>query len=75
MFEGWLTLAVFLPLGSAVLIALFGRSASQVRLFAAAVSVVELVLTFAIFRMYDTSEGAPQYQLVDRATEWIPVQA
>ena len=75
MFEGWLTLAVFLPLGAAVLIALFGRSAAYVRIFAAAVSVVELVLTFAIFVMYDTSEGSAQYQLVDRATEWIPVQA
>ena len=75
MFEGWLTLAVFLPLGAAVLIALFGRSAAYVRIFAAAVSVVELVLTFAIFVMYDTSEGSAQYQLIDRATEWIPVQS
>ena len=75
MFEGWLTLAVFLPLGAAVLIALFGRSATYVRLFAAAVSVVELVLTFAIFVMYDTSEGSAQYQLIDRATQWIPVQS
>ena len=73
MFEGWLTLAVFLPLGAAVLIALFGRNATQVRLFAAAVSIVVFILTFVIFVMYDTSEGAPQYQLVDRATEWIPV--
>ncbi len=74
MFEGWLTVLVFLPIGAAVLIALLGRSAATVRLFAAAVSVIEFVLAAIVFGMYDKSDGAPQYQLVDRATEWIPIE-
>ena len=63
MFEGWLTIAVFLPIAAAVLIALFGRNAVMVKWFAAIVSLVELVLTFVIFLLYDTSHGAAQYHL------------
>ena len=68
-----LTLAVFLPIGAAVLIALLGRGARNVRIFAAAVSVVEFLLTFFIFLAYDTSDGASQFQLVDRVADWIPI--
>ncbi len=68
-----LTLAVFLPIGAAVLIALLGRGVRNVRIFAAAVSVVELLLTFFIFLAYDTSDGASQFQLVDRVADWIPI--
>ena len=75
MFEGWLTIAVFLPIAAAVLIALFGRNAVMVKWFAAIVSLVELALTFVIFLLYDTSPGAAQYQLVDKATNWIPVES
>ena len=75
MFEGWLTAAVFLPIAAAVLIALLGRDATKVKVFAAIVSVVELALAFAIFAAYDTSEGAARYQLVDRATGWIPIES
>ncbi len=75
MFEGWLTIAVFLPIAAAVLIALFGRNAVMVKWFAAIVSLVELVLTFVIFLLYDTSHGAAQYQLVDKATNWIPIES
>ncbi len=75
MFTGWLTLAVFLPIGAAALIALFGRSARAVRIFAAIVSVAEFVIAFGIFRAYDTSPGAPQYQMIDRASNWIPIES
>ena len=75
MFTGWLTVAVFMPIGAAVLIALFGREQRFVRLFAVAVSVVEFLLSVAIFVAYDTSSGADQYQLVDLATNWIPVES
>ncbi len=75
MFEGWLTIAVFLPIAAAVLIALFGRNAVMVKWFAAIVSLVELALTFVIFLQYDTSDGAAQYQLIDKATNWISVES
>ena len=68
-----LTLAVFLPIGAAVLIALLGRDARNVKIFAAAVSVVEFLLTFFVFLAYDTSDGASQFQLVDRVADWIPI--
>ena len=75
MFTGWLTLAVFLPIGAAAFIALAGRDARTVRIFAAVVSVVEFLLTLFIFLAYDTSEGAAQYQMVDRVADWIPIES
>ena len=75
MFTGWLTLAVFLPIGAAAFIALAGRDARTVRIFAAVVSVVEFLLTLFIFLAYDTSDGAAQYQMVDRVADWIPIES
>ena len=75
MFQGWLTAAVFLPIAAAVAIALLGRNATRVKVFAAIVSVVEFVLAFVIFTAYDTSDGADRYQLIDRAAGWIPVES
>ena len=75
MFTGWLTLAVLLPIGAAAVIALFGRDARTVRIFAAAVSVVVFLLTLFIFLNYDTSDGAAQYQMVDRVADWIPIES
>ena len=75
MFSGWLTIAVFLPIGAALLIALLGRNARAVRLFAAAVSLVELFVTFAVFASIDTTDGAPRYQLIDRVSGWIPIDS
>ena len=75
MFTGWLTLAVLLPIGAAAVIALFGRDARTVRIFAAAVSVVVFLLTLFIFLSYDTSDGAAQYQMVDRVADWIPIES
>ena len=56
-------------------IALLGRNATRVKVFAAIVSVVEFVLAFVIFTAYDTSDGADRYQLIDRAAGWIPVES
>ena len=75
MFQGWLTAAVFLPIAAAVLIALLGRRATLVKIFAVIVSVIEFVLTFAIFLSYDTSDGADRYQLIDHVAGWIPVES
>ena len=75
MLTGWLTLAVFLPICAAVLIALLGRNAKAVRIFAAIVAVAEFLLSIAIFIAYDTSDGAEQFQLVDRVTDWIPIES
>ena len=75
MFNGWLTLAVFLPIGAAVLIAVFGRRDSAVRVFAAIVSLAELVLSVGIFLAFDRSPDAAQFQLVDRVSNWIPVES
>ena len=75
MLTGWLTLAVFLPIFAAVLIALLGRNAKVVRIFAAIVAVAEFLLSIAIFIAYDTSDGAEQFQLVDRVTDWIPIES
>ena len=66
---------MFLPIGAAALIALLGRNARTVRIFAAAVSVVEFLLTLYIFSAYDTSEDAAQFQLVDRVADWIPIES
>ena len=75
MFTGLLTVAVLLPIVAAVLILLFGRDARTVRIFAVAVSVVEFLLTLFVFLNYDTSEGADQFQMVDRVVDWIPIES
>ena len=66
---------MFLPIGAAAFIALIGRDARTVRIFAAVVVVVEFLLTLFIFLAYDTSDGAAQYQMVDRVADWIPIES
>ena len=66
---------MFLPIGAATFIALIGRDARTVRIFAAVVAVVEFLLTLFIFLAYDTSDGAAQYQMVDRVADWIPIES
>jgi len=75
LFTGLLTVAVLLPIAAAVIILLFGRDARMVRIFAAVVSVVEFLLTLFIFVNYDTSDGADQFQMIDRVADWIPIQS
>ena len=73
-FTGLLTAVVFLPLAGAALIAIFVRRDTTVRWVAGAVSLVELVLSIAVFVLYDSSSTASRYQLVDRFDGWIPVE-
>ena len=74
-FTGLLTATVFLPLAGAILIALFGRGARRVQLFAAGIAVADLVLAIVVFSLYDTRSGAESVQLVDRVSNWIPISA
>jgi NADH-quinone oxidoreductase subunit M len=75
LFTGWLTAAVFLPMAGAVMIALFIRGDRNIRIFAAAVSLAELVLAIVIFALFDLDAGADQYQLIDKAENWIPIDS
>ena len=68
-----LTITVFLPLAAAVLIVLAVRGDQPVRYLAGAVALAELVLSAVVFVRYDLDEGG--VQLIDRATEWIPVES
>ena len=72
-FSGWLTAAVFLPMAGALLIATVVRGDRNVRYFAAAVSLAELALSIVVFIKFDLGEGG--FQLVDLATDWIPIES
>ncbi len=66
-----LTATVFLPLaGAAVVLLLLGDNARRVRLFAAAVGIVDFVLALAVFLQYDRDDGG--FQLTDKFASWIP---
>ena len=66
-----LTATVFLPLaGAAVVLLLLGDNARRVRLFAAAVGIVDFVLALAVFLQYDRDAGG--FQLTDKLASWIP---
>ncbi|MBT5318465.1 MAG: NAD(P)H-quinone oxidoreductase subunit 4, partial [Chloroflexi bacterium] len=71
MFEGWLSIVVFLPAAAALIIALFLRNDSQVRWFAIGATVLNLVLIAITYLNYD--RGAGGVQMVDRYADWIPV--
>ena len=68
-FSGLLTLAIFLPIVGAIVVALFlhGKNA---RGFAVITTLAELALTSYIFLLYDKEKGG--YQLVDKFEGWIP---
>ena len=72
-FSGLLTATVFLPLAGAAAIALLIRGDRQVRNFAAAIALAELALSLFVFFGYDIS--GDRFQLIDRATDWIPVES
>ncbi|MDP7534241.1 MAG: NADH-quinone oxidoreductase subunit M, partial [SAR202 cluster bacterium] len=55
--------------------ALFIRGDRNIRIFAAAVSLAELVLAIVIFALFDLDAGADQYQLIDKAENWIPIDS
>ena len=72
--SGWLTTIVFLPLAGAIVIALLGRRAQHVRLFATGVVLAELVLTVVVFSKYYAGTGTG-VQLIDKVESWIPFDA
>ena len=74
-FSGLLTVTVFLPLAGAIVIAFVLTSDRNVRLFAGAVALAELVLSIVVFAQYNLSKDAGRYQLVDLFEDWIPVDA
>ena len=78
MFDGLLTITVFLPAAMAVLVVLFARgdkADQQVRWTAIGATVVTFVLTVMIFAGYDRSAGAEQVQMIDYFERWIPIDA
>ena len=68
-FSGLLTLAIFLPIAGAIVIALF-LNGTVARGFALATTLVELLITSYIFLLYDKEKGG--YQLVEKFEGWIP---
>ena len=68
-FSGLLTLAIFLPIVGAILIALF-LNGKNARALALVTTLAELALTSYIFLLYDKEKGG--YQLVDKFEGWIP---
>ena len=70
--SGLLTVTVFLPLAGALVLALLVKGDQQVRYFAGLVALVELALSLIVFARYDRGLDQ-QFQMVDRATDWIPV--
>lgn len=76
MFDGLLTITVFLPAVAAILIALFARGEKadqQIRWLAIGATVVTFVLTVLIFVGYD--QDAQGVQMIDYFERWIPVDA
>ena len=76
MFDGLLTVTVFLPAAVAILVALFARGEKadqQVRWTAIAGTVVTFALTVLIFVEYDNDAGG--VQMIDYFERWIPVEA
>ena len=63
MFDGLLTVTVFLPAAVAILVALFARGENadqQIRWVSIGATVVTFVLTVAVFVGYDSSVGGVQ---------------
>ena len=72
MFEGWLSIIVFLPAAAALVIALFLRSDARVRWFAIGATVLNLVLIVITYIGFDRAAGG--VQMIDRYEDWIPVE-
>ena len=69
-FSGLLTVAIFLPIAGAIVIALF-LNGTIARGFALVTTLVELLLTSYIFLLFDKEKGG--YQLIDKFEGWIPL--
>ncbi len=72
MFSGYLTVAVFLPIATALLIAVMPRRDHWIRWTAIGATVVELALTITIFVRYEIDKGGVQF--VDLFGDWIPIE-
>ncbi len=69
-FEGILTATVFLPLAGALVIATLLRGDQRIRVFAAAVALANLALAITVFSLFDHSDSAQRFQMIDRVA-WI----
>ena len=76
MFEGLLTITVFLPATVAILVALLARGKEvdrQIRWISIAATAVTFVLTVVVYVSYDQTVGG--IQMVDYFERWIPIDA
>ena len=69
-FNGILSVTVFLPVLAALLIWLVAKSDRQVRVIAVTAGLGDLVLAALVFAIFNKSDGADRFQLVDRI-DWI----
>ena len=69
-----MTATVFVPAAGAVAILLVVRGDRNIRLFAVAVALADLVLSLVVFVLFDQGEGADRFQLVDKFS-WIPSES
>ncbi len=68
-----MTATVFVPAAGAVAILLIIKGDRNIRLFAVAVALADLVLSLVVFGLFDLSEGADRFQMVDKFS-WIPAE-
>ncbi len=76
MFEGLLTLTVFLPAAVALIAAVFARGSNadqQIRWISIGATVVTFFLTTIVFFGYDQEAGG--VQMIDYFKNWIPIDA
>ncbi|MCH7799903.1 MAG: NADH-quinone oxidoreductase subunit M [Chloroflexi bacterium] len=69
-----MTATVFVPAAGAAAILLLVRGDRNIRLFAVAVALADLVLSLVVFALFDQSEGADRFQMVDKFS-WIPAES
>ena len=73
-FSGLMTATVFVPAAGALAILLLVRGDRNIRLFAVAVALADLILSLVVFVLFDKGEGADRFQLVDKFS-WIPSES
>ena len=70
---GLLSLTVFLPAAGALVILTLLRGDRVIRAFAFAIGLITLLLSLAVFLLFDRSAAAARFQLIDRF-DWISGQ-
>ena len=71
-FNGLLSIAVFMPILAAAIIAMF-LSGKAAKGFAVATTFVELLITSYIFLIYRKNPGT--HGMEDRFSDWIPIES